>query len=87
MAATGLGWNGKDAKTHGPDLSGLAQSFDAKGLTDFLSQGGRVPGKSHWKRFWGNDEDLASLVAWLLSVPPAAPTPAARPAPDARPRG
>ena len=53
-------------KLKGPDLVGLADSYEADWIVKYVKKEADKDGKSHTKPFKGTDEELQALVDWLL---------------------
>jgi len=51
----------------GPDLVNLADKHDAAWMKKWLRLEETMNGKKHKKKFTGSDEELDTLVTWLLS--------------------
>jgi len=53
-------------KMKGPDIANLADKYDAEWVTKYVTKMADKDGKPHVKAFKGTDEELQSLVDWLL---------------------
>ena len=56
----------KTSKLKAPDLTTEAISGDAKVLKAYLKKAETIHGKKHSTAFTGTDEELDSVVAWIL---------------------
>jgi mono/diheme cytochrome c family protein len=63
----------KDAekKDGPPDLSLTGAGRTAEQMSLFLKKEGALDEKNHMMKFAGSDEDLSTLVGWLLTLKPA----------------
>jgi cytochrome c5 len=57
----------KSEKMQGPAISGI--KADAEMIQKFLRKETQIDGKDHKKLYEGSDEDLKTLVDWVLSRP------------------
>lgn len=57
----------KSEKMKGPDLVGIAEQHDAAWVTQYLKKEVDLDGKKHFKKFTGSDEELKTLVDWILA--------------------
>jgi len=65
VPAAGIEAKVKSAAMQGPDIAGI--SVDADELGKFLRKQVQIDGKDHKKEYKGSDEDLKTLVSWILS--------------------
>jgi mono/diheme cytochrome c family protein len=56
----------KTSKLKGPDLTTEALKGDAKTLKAYLKKQDAIGGKKHGTAFTGTDEELDSVVTWVL---------------------
>ena len=56
----------KSAAIKGPDLVNLSQKHDKAWIEKWLRLEETMNGKKHKKKFTGSDEELDTLVDWLL---------------------
>ncbi len=56
----------KTSKLKGPDLTTEAIKGDAKVLKGYLKKQEVINGKKHGTAFTGSDEDLDTVIAWVL---------------------
>lgn len=68
VPAAGIEAKAKSAKVRGADLGTAANQLDAEQMTAFLQQQSAIDDQQHKKEFKGTDEELATLVEWLLRL-------------------
>jgi len=66
VSTAGIEARTKSESMLGPDLVNLAESRDAKWLVEYLKRETDLDGKEHKKEFKGSDEELQTIVDWLL---------------------
>ncbi len=66
LSTQGIEAKTKSNKLKGPDLVGLAKKYKAGWIGRYLKKEADKEGKSHKKKFKGTDEELQTLVDWLL---------------------
>lgn len=68
VESQGIASKATSEKTKGPDLSKVGAQRDAAWLTKYLKREEKIDGKVHKKETKATDEELAALVAWLMTL-------------------
>jgi len=71
VPAAGIRAATRSERLAGPRLAGLADRYTERDLTLHLLRDERYPGRPHNRRFRGSEEEVRTLVAWLLAQPAA----------------
>ena len=58
----------KNKNSKAPDISGIGNKYDAPFLMNFLQKKAEINGKKHGLRFNGTDEELTTLVDFLVTL-------------------
>lgn len=66
ISAAGIEAKTTSEKLKGPDLTGVGEKHQAAWLAQYLKKEVEQNGKAHMKPFKGSDEELQSLIDWLL---------------------
>ncbi len=66
ISTRGIEAKTKSERLKGPDLVGLSARYKSAWLSKYLTKKVRLKGKKHKTRFKGSDEELQTLVDWLL---------------------
>lgn len=67
VSSAGIEATAKSEKMKGPDLTNIAAEKGAEWVTSFLKKEVDLDGKKHMKGFSGSDEELKTLVEWLVA--------------------
>lgn len=68
VQAVGIEGKAKSEKVKGPDLPVLEPQHTAQELEEFLHQRTELDGHKHKKPFKGTDEELKTIVGWLVEL-------------------
>jgi len=69
VSTAGIEAKVKKGPMAGPDLAVAAKRHDAEWIQAFVKGKEQLDGKKHKKPFKGSDDDLKTVVDWLLSQP------------------